>query len=111
PNGAQGFNLAIRDAAALAERLASAARGGADPGDASLLESFVADRRADHAFVGSYTHGLAALFCTDEAVPRLARRAAMLFLERLPPLKRALVRHAAGLGCTPPRAALAEDFP
>src|SRR5690606_25032202 len=55
PNGAQGFNLAIRDAAALAERLAAAAQDGADPGSASLLESFVADRRADHAFVGRYT--------------------------------------------------------
>lgn len=47
PIGAQGLNLGIRDAAALAELVADGRREGRDPGDDILLVQYDARRRAD----------------------------------------------------------------
>jgi 2-octaprenyl-6-methoxyphenol hydroxylase len=47
PIGAQGLNLGIRDAAALAELVAASRSDGRDPGDDALLEQYDARRRAD----------------------------------------------------------------
>jgi 2-octaprenyl-6-methoxyphenol hydroxylase len=47
PIGAQGLNLGIRDAAALAELVAATRSDGRDPGDDALLEQYDARRRAD----------------------------------------------------------------
>jgi len=47
PIGAQGLNLGIRDAAALAELVGDARREGRDPGADELLETYDARRRAD----------------------------------------------------------------
>jgi 2-octaprenyl-6-methoxyphenol hydroxylase len=94
PNAAQGLNLALRDIAALAERLAGA---GDDPGAAEVLDGYVAAREPDQQFVLGFTHGLAELFCTESCGRTVARRVAMLLTERAPPLKRALTRRAAGL--------------
>jgi len=94
PNAAQGFNLAVRDIAELAGLLTD---GGADPGTAGLLDAYVAARKADQDRVLGFTHGLAELFYTDACGRRLARRAGMLLTERVPVLKRALVRRGAGL--------------
>jgi 2-octaprenyl-6-methoxyphenol hydroxylase len=47
PIGAQGLNLGIRDAAALAGLVADARRAGRDPGADTLLDQYDAQRRAD----------------------------------------------------------------
>jgi 2-octaprenyl-6-methoxyphenol hydroxylase len=99
PNAAQGLNLAVRDIAALAELVTAAD----DPGGADLIREYLAMRRADQDFVIGFTHGLAELFYTERCGRDLARRAGMLLIERLPPLKRALVQRAAGLRGRQPR--------
>jgi 2-octaprenyl-6-methoxyphenol hydroxylase len=93
PNAAQGFNLAVRDIAALAELLS----GSGDPGARELLEAYVEVRGDDQASVVAFTHGLAELFYNENCGRKLVRRASMFLTERLPFMKRALVERAAGL--------------
>lgn len=93
PNAAQGFNLAVRDIAALAELVA----GAGDPGAPGVIEAYLAARKRDQESVVGFTHGLAELFYNEHCGRRLLRRAGMLLTERVPALKRALVRRAAGL--------------
>ena len=61
PLAAQGFNLALRDVAALNETLAGGGRPTADPGDAALLSRYAGWRRRDQANVVRFTDSLAAL--------------------------------------------------
>jgi len=93
PNAAQGFNLAVRDIAALAELLAD----GGDPGAPGLLAAYVQAREPDQRAVIGFTHGLAETFYNDSCGKKLARRTGMFVAERVPALKRALVQRAAGL--------------
>lgn len=99
PNAAQGLNLALRDIAGLAELLVTAP----DPGADGLLQAYVAARLPDQRRVAGFTHGIARLFYTDQCLPAALRRAAMLLSERMPPLRRALLRHGSGLAGRQPR--------
>src|SRR5699024_8858535 len=54
PVGAQGFNLGLRDALTLAERVADAP----DPGHADLLATYAAHRAPDREGVMAMSHGL-----------------------------------------------------
>jgi 2-octaprenyl-6-methoxyphenol hydroxylase len=47
PIGAQGLNLSLRDAAALADCVAGALRAGGDPGAPEVLDSYETKRRGD----------------------------------------------------------------
>lgn len=65
PVAGQGFNLALRDVAALAETLADELRvngSNADIGDRSLLDRYAQWRRQDHRAIAGLTHGLVRLF-------------------------------------------------
>lgn len=95
PNGAQGFNLALRDVAALAEGLA--AHGGADPGAAGLLLAFAEGRREDRERVAQFSHGLARFFASENLLVAGTRQAGLMLTELLPPLKRELMLLGVGL--------------
>ncbi|MCG3143050.1 MAG: 2-octaprenyl-6-methoxyphenol hydroxylase [Gammaproteobacteria bacterium] len=97
PNGAQGFNLGVRDAAVAAECIVDAARAGLDIGDASVTDSYAERCRADHRRTIRFTDGLTRLFCNDWWPHAVARQALMLGVELVPPLKRRLVAHGSGL--------------
>jgi 2-octaprenyl-6-methoxyphenol hydroxylase len=109
PVAGQGFNLALRDVAALAERLAHAARLGADPGDLALLEDYSAARRPDIDRVERDTDLLARLFV--HRLPGLghARAAGLAALELLPALRRRVAERGMGRGAV--RARLAQGLP
>lgn len=96
PIGAQGFNLGLRDAATLAEGIANAVRAGMDLGDPALLTAYAGRRLADHRRVLAFTDGLARLL--DECTP--ARKnwfgLGLELLQRLPPLRSALVHIGTG---------------
>lgn len=104
-NGAQGFNLGLRDAALLAEMLVDAFRRGADPGAAAVLEPYARARRQDVRRVSTWTHGLVGLYANANPLLRAGRRAGMLALDLLPGLKRALIRQGTGLAAAEPRLA------
>ncbi len=84
PVGAQGFNLGLRDVAALTDVLLAAAQAGADCGDPQRLAAYAAARAADREATIRMSDGLARVF-NHRALPlRLLRGAAMTILDRLP---------------------------
>jgi 2-octaprenyl-6-methoxyphenol hydroxylase len=102
PNAAQGFNLGLRDAAALAEHLIARRGAGLDIGDAGPLAAYARARRPDQRRVMALTHGLARLFYNDLPPLVVLRNAAMVALDLLPPAKRALARQGIGFAGRPP---------
>jgi 2-octaprenyl-6-methoxyphenol hydroxylase len=97
PIAGQGWNLALRDVAALAELVIDAARLGLDPGGASVLAHYERWRRFDSLALIAITDGLNRLFGNDLLPVRLARELGLGLVERTPPLKRFFMRHAMGL--------------
>jgi 2-octaprenyl-6-methoxyphenol hydroxylase len=92
PIGAQGFNLGLRDALTLAELVAAAA----DPGDPAVLAEYVRRRTPDREGTMAMSHGLVRLACMDQPLLGPLRSLAMLALDRVPTLRRALSRRGMG---------------
>jgi len=108
PVAGQGFNLALRDVATLAEVLADRFRarpGAADVGEADQLERYAAWRAADRQRVSSFTHGLIQLF--GEALPGMGvgRGLGLLAFDVLPGAKALLARQTMGKAGRLPRLA------
>lgn len=97
PIAGQGFNLGIRDVAALAEVLVDAKRLGQDLGSAIVLERYARWRRFDNLLLAGVTDGLTRLFSNDIAPVRLVRDLGFALFNKLPPVKRLAMRHAMGL--------------
>jgi 2-octaprenyl-6-methoxyphenol hydroxylase len=97
PIHAQGFNLAVRDVAALAEVVVEAARAGVDPGGPETLLRYDRLRRTDARLTVGLTDGLNRLFSTDLAAAKLVRSLGFAALDRLPPLKQLAMRRGMGL--------------
>jgi 2-octaprenyl-6-methoxyphenol hydroxylase len=97
PIAGQGLNMGLKDVAALAEVIVDAARLGLDPGAANVLERYQRWRRFDTMAMGFATDGLNRLFSNRSDVLRLARDVGLGLVERIPNLKRLLIREAAGL--------------
>ena len=104
PIAGQGWNLALRDVAAVAEIVADRLRLGLDPGDQAALERYAVWRRFDSLALVAITDGLNRLFGLDALPLRLAREAGLALVDRTPPLKRFFMRHAMGLIGDLPRA-------
>jgi len=103
PIAGQGLNLAFRDAAALAEVVADAARLGLDLGDGGALERYERWRRFDSALSAAAFDGLNRLFANDWALLRSAREFGLGMVDRIPVLKQLFVEEAAGLSGELPR--------
>ena len=97
PIAAQGFNLGLRDAAALASVMRETALSNGDPGDSRVLEEYARMRRRDHKSVTTFTDGLVRVFSNDFTPLVLARNAALIAADIVPALKRAIGRRAMGL--------------
>lgn len=108
PVAGQGFNLALRDIATLAEVIADAiAVNGAalDVGAAELLERYATWRAADRQRVSSFTHGLIQLF--GDSAPGLGagRGLGLMAFDLLPGAKALLARQTMGKAGRLPRLA------
>jgi 2-octaprenyl-6-methoxyphenol hydroxylase len=97
PNGAQGFNLCLRDIAGLAEIVLPAIRAGGDPGSRVLLQRYQELRQPDQQQVIKFTDGLASLFYNDLPHKVLVRNAGMLLLDTCPALKKSFALRGMGL--------------
>ena len=88
PVAGQGFNLGLRDVAALAEVVMDARRKGLDIGDSAVLARYADWRQADQRRVVAFTDGMVRLF--GQSLPPVAwlRNAGMLALDICPPAKR-----------------------
>jgi 2-octaprenyl-6-methoxyphenol hydroxylase len=97
PVAGQGFNLGVRDVAALAEALVDGHRLGLDLGSLTVLEDYARWRRFDNLLLTGFTDGLVRLFSNDLPPLRLARDLGFYMFNRAKPLKRFAMRHAMGM--------------
>jgi 2-octaprenyl-6-methoxyphenol hydroxylase len=110
PVAGQGFNLALRDIATLAEVIADvlrAAPAGARPdvGEAAVLERYATWRAADRRRVSSFTHGLIQLFGESAPGMGLGRGLGLMAFDLLPGAKALLARQTMGKAGRLPRLA------
>ena len=110
PIAGQGLNVGIRDCAALAEAIVDARRLGLDIGDDAVLDRYQRWRRLDAVLLAGVTDGLNRLFSNRVAPVKLARDLGLAAVNRLPPLKRLLMRHAMGTLGDRPRLARGEPL-
>jgi 2-octaprenyl-6-methoxyphenol hydroxylase len=106
PVAGQGFNLALRDVAALAELLGedvAVAGAAADPGSANLLERYAAWRKPDREAVVRFTDSLVRGFGLPLAPARMLRASGLLLFDLLRPVKHEFARRTMGLAGRQPR--------
>ncbi|WP_456405426.1 2-octaprenyl-6-methoxyphenyl hydroxylase [Thiolapillus sp.] len=103
PVAGQGFNLGIRDVAALAEVVLQAVSSGKDPGLLAILERYQEWRRKDQRTVVQLTDALVRSFSNDLLPLRMARNIGLLALEGLPPARHTIARAAMGIHGRLPR--------
>lgn len=103
PIGAQGLNLGLRDAATIGELAVSAQRDGRDIGGADVLAAYDRMRRAD---VGSRTLAIDLLnrtLLTDFLPVQGMRGLGLYMIDRIAPLRRALMREGVAPASAQPR--------
>lgn len=104
PVAAQGFNLGLRDVAALSECIAdSIAEGVGDPGQGALLERYADWRRNDQRKLVRFTDSLVRLFGSRRPAIRLLRDAGMLGFDLVPGVRGLFAKHTMGLAGRLPR--------
>ena len=103
PIAGQGWNLGVRDIAALAELVVDANRLGLDIGGGEVLRRYERWRRFDIMALVAVTDGLNRLFANDAPPIRLIRDLGLAAVNRAPRLKRFLMRHAMGTVGDSPR--------
>lgn len=105
PVAGQGFNLGLRDVAALAEALGGASRQGQDVGASNTLADYARWRGRDQTETACLTDTLARLFVVPWRPVRIARNLGLLGLDLLPAVRRRLARRFMGLDGSLPRLA------
>ncbi len=103
PIAGQGFNLGLRDIAALAQVVAEAHSAGLDISAMPVLQQYAEWRRWDHRKVIGFTDTLARLFSNPLVPVALARNAGLVAIDLLPSLKRLLTRQTMGVAGKLPR--------
>jgi 2-octaprenyl-6-methoxyphenol hydroxylase len=106
PVAAQGFNLGLRDIAALAQVWRDALVAGEDIGAPEVLRRYADWRRRDVSWTGTLTDGLIQAFRPRFPPAASVRALGMLALDALPFARRALMRQAMGLSGRLPDLAL-----
>jgi 2-octaprenyl-6-methoxyphenol hydroxylase len=102
PIAGQGYNLGVKDIAALAEVLGDAKGVGLDLGSMSVLERYQRWRRFDSAMLAFGTDALNRLYSNDFGPLRLARDLGMGAVNAVAPLRTFFMRQAgADLGRLP----------
>lgn len=105
PVSAQGFNLGMRDVAAIVDCIADDRAGDADfdPGNAAMLERYADWRRADQKKLVRFTDGLVKLFGSRRRPLRALRNVGMLGFDLVPGVRSVFAKHTMGLAGNLPR--------
>jgi len=106
PVAGQGFNLTLRDVAALAEVLAVHRQRGWDIGNYDVLANYERWRTHESHAVTQFTDGLIRLFANDYPVLSIARNLGLDAVQTMPSIKNRLLRRTVGLHGKQPRAVL-----
>ncbi len=107
PVAAQGFNLGMRDVAALCDCIADArsADPAADLGDPDLLARYAQWRRSDQGKLVRLTDGIVRLFGSSSPPLKAARNIGMLGFDLIPGVRSVFAKHMMGLAGRLPRLA------
>ncbi|MEP5765748.1 MAG: 2-octaprenyl-6-methoxyphenyl hydroxylase [Halieaceae bacterium] len=100
PVAGQGFNLALRDVARLAELLAQAVAAGRAPGELSVLQAYCEQQAQDQERTTVFSDRLPGLFMQRDPALALLRDIGLFALDLSPALKRQFVRHTAGVAAS-----------
>jgi 2-octaprenyl-6-methoxyphenol hydroxylase len=92
PIGAQGLNLGLRDAATISELVVEARRDGGDVGSADVLAAYERLRRADVTSRALAVDALNRSLLSDFLPVQGARGFGIYLLDRIAPLRRAVMR-------------------
>lgn len=103
PIAGQGFNLGIRDAAALAEVCGEAKRCGLALGAPTTLQRYQDWRAFDSATLAVGTDMFTRLFSNDIEPVRQLRGLGLSLVNKIPPARRFFMRQAGGETGDPPR--------
>jgi 2-octaprenyl-6-methoxyphenol hydroxylase len=103
PIAGQGFNLGIRDAAALAEVCGEAKRTGHDIGALTTLKRYEDWRKFDSATLAVGTDLFNRLFSNDIDPIRAVRGLGLSIVNKIPPARRFFMRQAGGETGDPPK--------
>jgi 2-octaprenyl-6-methoxyphenol hydroxylase len=103
PLAGLGFNLGLRDVAALADCIHDAAALGLDIGSDAVLERYTQWRRFDTVATAAAMDGLNRLFANTNPVLTVLRRAGLMAVNRLGGLKSMFAGEAAGISGDLPR--------
>jgi 2-octaprenyl-6-methoxyphenol hydroxylase len=105
PVAGQGFNLGLRDVAAVADILVDAQRAGDDIGDLRVLRRYADWRQRDNQVISLFTNGLIRIFSNNIFPLTLLRNAGLLAVDLMPGVKRGFVHVTSGLAGKLPRLA------
>lgn len=103
PIAGQGLNLGLRDVAALAEVLITAARRGEDIAAPDVLMRYQTWRRPDTVSMALGMDAVNTLFSNANPALSAVRGVGMGLVQAMPALRRGLIRAAAGLTAAEPR--------
>ncbi|CAN5225073.1 2-octaprenyl-6-methoxyphenyl hydroxylase [soil metagenome] len=100
PIAAQGFNLGLRDVAALADALTDfrSSEGALNADSACLLDRYAAGRLGDRHVAIGMTDGLVRLFTSPLFGIRAARALGLLAFDMIGPVKTSFTKHSMGMG-------------
>lgn len=97
PVAGQGFNLAMRDVAALCQVLKKTLVNGDPPGDISMLQGYLDCRKNDQLATTLFSDRLPSIFASKQSMLTVARGVGLLGIDLLPAIKTPFVRFAAGM--------------
>jgi 2-octaprenyl-6-methoxyphenol hydroxylase len=106
PVAAQGFNLGLRDVAALCDCIADTLRESNDTvdiGNAALLARYAQWRSSDQKKLVGFTDGLVRLFNSTSPPMRLLRDVGMVGFDLVPGVRSLFAKHTMGLAGRLPR--------
>jgi 2-octaprenyl-6-methoxyphenol hydroxylase len=103
PIGAQGLNLGLRDGATIAEIVADARRDNLDPGSPEVLKRYDRERRADAMSRALAVDLLNRSLLTDFFPVHGVRGFSLYLVDRIGPLRRALMREGVTPAASRPR--------
>jgi 2-octaprenyl-6-methoxyphenol hydroxylase len=103
PIGAQGLNLGLRDGASIAELVADARRHDIDIGATAVLARYDSQRRADVTTRSIAVDLLNRSLLTDFLPAQGARGLSLYLVDRIGPLRRALMREGVAPAAAQPR--------
>lgn len=96
PVAGQGFNLGLRDVAALSQVIIDAQREQKDIGSLTILDTYADWRRRDHIQTAMATDNLVRIFSNNFLPLAALRNLGLFVVDVVPPLKKVFARHAMG---------------